>query len=55
MPSLRERLADSWVHRSLILVKLPLLYLNPRLRRRTDWYDSAEGQDPVSEPLVAAR
>lgn len=55
MPSLRERLADSWVHRSLILVKLPLLYLNPRLRRRTDWYDSAEDQDSASEPLIAAR
>lgn len=39
MPSLRERLADAFVHRSLVLVKLPLLYLNPFLRRRGDWYD----------------
>lgn len=44
MPSWRERMADAWVHRSLILVKLPLLYLNPRLPRRTDWYDDNEMQ-----------
>lgn len=42
MPSLAERLADAWVHRSLILFKLPLLYLNPRLRRRTRWQDEDE-------------
>ncbi|HET9428328.1 MAG TPA: ferritin-like domain-containing protein [Allosphingosinicella sp.] len=53
MPSLRERLADAWVHRSLILFKLPLLYLNPGLRRRTLWYDHAEDEDRSSN-LVAA-
>jgi hypothetical protein len=42
MPRLSERLADFWVHRSLILAKLPLLYLNPRLPRRRDWYDAGE-------------
>ena len=41
MPSLRERLADAFVHRSLILIKLPLLYFNPWLRRRRHWYDEA--------------
>ena len=39
MPSLAERVADGWVHRSLILFKLPLLYLNPWLQRRTTWQD----------------
>jgi hypothetical protein len=42
MPSLREKMADAWVHRSLILFKLPLLYLNPFLPRRTNWYDEQE-------------
>jgi hypothetical protein len=42
MPSLREKMADAWVHRSLILVKLPLLYLHFRLPRRTDWFDEDE-------------
>jgi hypothetical protein len=39
MPTLRERLSDWWVHRSLILFKLPALYFNPRLKRRSDWVD----------------
>lgn len=42
MPSLAERLADAWVHRSLILFKLPLLYLNPWLRRRITWQDDLD-------------
>ncbi len=42
MPNWRERLTDAWVHRSLILFKLPLLYLKPYLPRRADWYDADE-------------
>ena len=38
-PTIGERLADGWVHRSLVLAKLPALFLNPRLRRRGDWQD----------------
>jgi hypothetical protein len=36
-PRLGERLADHWVHLSLIIAKLPLLFLNPRLARRRTW------------------
>ena len=42
MPNLAEKMADGWVHRSLLLVKLSLLYLNPFLGRRTAWYDEDE-------------
>lgn len=42
VPTRAERAADALVHRTLLTVKLPALYLNPRLRRRTDWYDSGE-------------
>lgn len=42
MPNRRERAADAWVHRSLIVAKLPLLYFNPALPRRTEWYDQHE-------------
>ena len=42
MPNWRERLADAFVHRSLVLVKLPLLFLNPWLRRQRTWYDERE-------------
>ena len=37
---LSERLADFWIHRELLLIKLPMLFLNPWLRRRSDWADS---------------
>ncbi len=41
-PRWHERLADWWVHKSLILFKLPLLYCNPWLRRRHDWLDQTD-------------
>jgi hypothetical protein len=34
----------SLAHLTLPMVKLPVPYLNPRLPRRTDWYDSGEAQ-----------
>lgn len=43
-PTLGEKAADAFVHRTLLTVKLPALYLNPRLPRRTDWHDSGEAQ-----------
>jgi hypothetical protein len=46
MPSRAEKLADAWVHRSLILFKLPLLYLNPWLKRRAAWQDEGETAEP---------
>ena len=45
-PRLSERLADTWVHLSLVLTKLPILYLNRGLKRRTDWYDADEVAPP---------
>lgn len=42
VPTRRERWADMLVHRTLLTVKLPSLYLNPRLPRRTDWQDADE-------------
>jgi hypothetical protein len=50
-PRLAERIADTWVHLSLVLAKLPLLYFNPRLKRRNDWYDRGEPEQP---PILAA-
>jgi hypothetical protein len=47
MPRLSERLADAWVHRSLIFAKLPFLFLNPRLPHRAEWAD-AEDRRPVA-------
>lgn len=43
-PSWGERLADTIVHRTLLLIKLPALFLNPFVRRRGEWQD---GDDPA--------
>lgn len=53
-PNWREKMADWWVHQSLILFKLPLLYLNPWLRRRADWQDAGEppGVGPSARPAA---
>lgn len=55
-PRLGERIADAWVHKSLLLIKLPLLFLNPWLPRRRDWYDWNEAQGAAArepEPVLA--
>jgi hypothetical protein len=49
-PRLSERLSDFWVHLSLVAVKLPALYLNPRLPRMASWYDDGE-----LEPVMLAQ
>ena len=40
-----ERAIDSFIHSELLFVKLPVLFLNPALRRRTDWADAGEAVD----------
>lgn len=37
-----ERLIDHFIHAELLLLKLPVLFLTPRLRRREDWIDAGE-------------
>ena len=49
MPSFSERMADAWVHRSLIIFKLPLLYLNPFLSRRENWQDQNESHVRITD------
>lgn len=39
-PSWWERALDGFIHSELLLLKLPLLFANPRLRRRTGWADA---------------
>jgi len=47
MPYLSEKVADVLVHRSLVVAKLPSLYLNPKLARRTDWPDEHDAAPTV--------
>jgi len=44
-----EQLIDSYIHSELLMLKLPVLLLSPRLRRRTRWADE---RDP--RPVLAA-
>jgi hypothetical protein len=48
-----ERAVDGFIHGELLAVKLPLLFLSPRLARRTTWPD-AHDDDALSGPALAA-
>lgn len=39
-PRWNERIADKIVHATMLLVKLPALFLNPFVQRRSDWPDA---------------
>ena len=41
-PSWRERMIDRFIHAELIFLKLPVLFLSPRLSRRAIWADADE-------------
>jgi hypothetical protein len=49
-PKWWERAIDTFIHSELLFFKLPVLFVNPWLKRRTDW---ADAHDPVA--LMAAR
>ena len=44
--TLRERMTDFWIHKSLMLAKLPAIFFHPGTPRLADWYDTAEGMTP---------
>ncbi|WP_294252583.1 ferritin-like domain-containing protein [uncultured Sphingomonas sp.] len=48
-----ERAVDTFIHSELLFVKLPFLFLNPFVRRRTDWADDGERLRPVQVPVAA--
>jgi len=41
-PTRWEKAVDGFIHSELLFLKLPLLFLNPFMRRRADWPDAAE-------------
>jgi hypothetical protein len=41
-PTLRERATDFWIHKSLMLLKLPMIFFNLRTPRDTHWADAAD-------------
>ncbi len=50
-----EHAIDHFIHGELLFLKLPILFLTPRLRRRTDWADDHEPaiRDEAPKHLVA--
>ena len=51
-----EKMTDIWIHRELMFVKLPAIFLDWRTPRRVDWADAAEPQEPsgVRSPVQLA-
>ncbi|MBO9713612.1 ferritin-like domain-containing protein [Sphingomonas sp.] len=53
-PKWWERGIDTFIHSELLFLKLPALFLNPWLRRRTDWADAHDPAERGASPLPAA-
>ena len=49
-----ERIIDRFIHSELLLIKLPLLFLKPSLRRRTDWIDAQDTGARVADARSSA-
>jgi hypothetical protein len=45
-PKWWERAVDSFIHSELLFLKLPALFLNPSVRRRSEWADAHEFAEP---------
>ncbi|MCW3836130.1 ferritin-like domain-containing protein [Sphingomonas canadensis] len=52
-PKWWERRIDDFIHSELLFLKLPALFLNPWLRRRTDWADEHDAAALPAEALPA--
>lgn len=53
-PSWWERAIDHFIHGELLFLKLPLLFLTPRLVRRSSWPDEADLESPRKAPAHVA-
>jgi hypothetical protein len=48
-----ERAVDGFVHSELLLFKLPFVFLNPWIARRTEWADAGEAASPIASAPLA--
>ncbi len=53
MPKWWERAIDGYIHSELLMVKIPVLFVSPWLRRRTFWPDEADPDRAGLSPLPA--
>ena len=49
-----ERAIDSFIHSELLFLKLPVLFLNPWVGRRTEWADANDAAEPLASSVSAA-
>ena len=53
-PKWWERAIDSFIHSELLFLKLPVLFVTPRLRRRADWADADDPAERLASPAPLA-
>jgi len=53
-PKWWERAIDTFIHSELLFLKLPLMFINPWMPRRTDWADAHDPAERLASPLQAA-
>jgi len=52
-PAWWERAIDAFIHSELLLLKLPILFLTPGLKRRARWADEDDAAQLVTAPAAA--
>jgi hypothetical protein len=53
-PKWWERAIDTFIHSELLVIKLPILFFNPWLKRRMEWADANDPAERLATPLSAA-
>ena len=53
-PKWWEHLIDTFIHSELMILKIPVLFLNPWMKRRTDWADAHDPAERLATPISAA-
>jgi uncharacterized ferritin-like protein (DUF455 family) len=53
-PKWWERAIDTFIHSELLFLKLPLLFVNVWMPRRTDWADAHDPAERLASPVAAA-
>jgi hypothetical protein len=53
-PNWYKRAVDGFIHGELLALKLPLLFLSPKLGRRTTWPDKHDEDIRSGESLASA-
>jgi hypothetical protein len=53
-PKWWEHAIDTFIHSELLFIKLPALFLNPWVKRRTEWQDAHEPAERLATPIAAA-